>query len=84
MAGQGAVSVERDADGGGGEVWGLRCNSMFRDPAPKSESLPSDGLLGTSYTVPLGSVHLSLAAGHPAVLGLLLISAAGKDSCPVT
>lgn len=48
------------------------------------ESLPSDGLLGTSYTVPLGSVHLSLAAGHPAVLGLLLISAAGKDSCPVT
>lgn len=39
----GAVSVERNADGGGGEVWGLRCNSMFRDPAPKSESLPSSG-----------------------------------------
>lgn len=32
----GTVSVERNADGGGGEVWGLRCNSMFRDPLPKS------------------------------------------------
>lgn len=48
------------------------------------ESLPSDGLLGTSYTVPLGSVHLSLVVGHPAVPGLLLISAAGKDSYTVT
>lgn len=48
------------------------------------ESLPSDGLLGTSYTVPLGRVHLSLAVGHPVVLGLLLISAAGKDSYTVT